>query len=64
LKTSRQSNSHSNLWLALATSPFLVGILAARSLNQTLIDIGQASEEILRGDRLPILNFPERQEKP
>ncbi|MCU0537046.1 MAG: hypothetical protein MUD14_24435 [Hydrococcus sp. Prado102] len=63
MNTSHKSNSHSNLWLALATSPFLVGILAARSLSQTLTDIGQASEEILRGDRLPILKFPDREEK-
>ncbi len=34
-------------------------MLAFRSLTQSLIELGQASEEIFRGDRLPILNFPE-----
>ena len=41
--------------LGLATAPFLVGFLASRSLTQTLTDLGVASEEIFRGDRLPLL---------
>jgi hypothetical protein len=46
------------LLLSLATAPFLVGLLAARALAQTLIDVGQASEEVFRGDRLPVLRCP------
>lgn len=47
------------LWLSLATGPFLVGLLAARSLMATLMEVSQASEEIFRGDRLPTLNISE-----
>jgi hypothetical protein len=60
------SNSQSNLttlWVSLATFPVLLGILAAHSLAENLRELGQASEEIFRGDRLPILNFPEPEEK-
>lgn len=63
MKTPRHSPVSSNLWLSLATSPFLVGMLAFQSLTQALIELGQASEEIFRGERLPILNFPEQQEQ-
>ncbi|AFY75602.1 MAG: hypothetical protein IGR93_18865 [Hydrococcus sp. C42_A2020_068] len=59
MKTSRQSPLPASLWLSLATTPFLFGMLAFRSLTQSLIELGQASEEVFRGDRLPILNFPE-----
>jgi hypothetical protein len=63
LKTSRQSPLPASLWLSLATTPFLLGIVAVRSLTQSLIELGQASEEVFRGDRLPILNFPEPDDK-
>ena len=52
--------SHSaNLCLSLATFPVLVGLFAVNALAQGLQDVGEASEEIFRGDRLPILNFPD-----
>jgi hypothetical protein len=60
LKTNRQSSTP--IWIALATSPFLMGVLTVRSLTQALIELGEASEEVFRGDRLPILNFPDHQE--
>jgi hypothetical protein len=50
-----------NLWLSLATAPFLLSLVAFKSLSQSLIEIGEASEEIFRGDRLPMLNFPDSQ---
>lgn len=50
------------LWVSLATIPMLLGILAARSLAENLSELGRASEEIFRGERLPILNFPEPEE--
>ncbi|OKH26857.1 hypothetical protein NIES593_02135 [Hydrococcus rivularis NIES-593] len=59
MKISRQSSLPVSLWLSLATTPFVLGMLAFRSLTQSLIELGQASEEVFRGDRLPILNFPE-----
>lgn len=50
------------LWVSFATIPMLLGILAARSLTENLSELGRASEEIFRGERLPILNFPEPEE--
>lgn len=60
MKTDRQSSAP--IWVSLATSPFLIGVLTARSLTQALIELGKASEEVFRGDRLPILNFPDPQD--
>ncbi|MDY7012746.1 MAG: hypothetical protein SVX43_03940 [Cyanobacteriota bacterium] len=45
--------------LSLATVPVLFGMVAMRSLGLRLQEIGQASEEIFRGDRLPQLPFPD-----
>ena len=57
------SSSHPvSLYLSLATFPVLVGLFAANALAQGLEEIGEASEEIFRSDRLPILNFPESEE--
>jgi hypothetical protein len=47
--------SNLNGWLSLAVSPFLLTYPGVRSLRETLIEMGKASEEIFRGDRLPIL---------
>ncbi len=59
LKTSEQFPISTSCWLGIAAAPFLVGLLAAKSGAQALIELGQASEEVFRGDRLPILKFPE-----
>ena len=48
-----------NLYLSLATFPILVGLFAVNGLARGLQELGEASEEIFRGDRLPILNFPD-----
>lgn len=50
------------IWVSLTTVPILLGLLAARSLAENLSELGQASEEIFRSERLPILNFPEPEE--
>lgn len=47
-----------DLWLCVVTGPFLLGILGGKAIAESLQAIGQASEEILRGDRLPVLHFP------
>lgn len=47
------------LLVSLATAPFILGLSAIEHLTENLIEIGRASEEVFRGDRLPILNFPE-----
>lgn len=46
------------LWLCLATVPFMLGVLGGKAIAESLQAIGQASEEVLRGDRLPVLHFP------
>ncbi|GBF82145.1 hypothetical protein [Aphanothece sacrum] len=50
--------------LSLLTVPFLCGLLVVESLRRELLELGQASEEVFRGDRLPILNFPEPSSNP
>jgi hypothetical protein len=46
-----------NLLISVATLPVLMGLIGGRMMSQTLIDLGRASEEIFRGDRLPVLHF-------
>ncbi|MBL1178869.1 hypothetical protein [Pantanalinema sp. GBBB05] len=47
-----------DLWLSLATVPILMGVLGGRGILQAVQELGQLSEEIFRGDRLPLLTFP------
>ena len=44
--------------LGAATVPLLFGTVSARSLGQIFGALGEASEELFRGDRLPVLPFP------
>jgi hypothetical protein len=46
------------LLLGLATAPLLVGLVGTKALAEALREIGALSEEIFRGDRLPLLTFP------
>ncbi|MCG8367987.1 MAG: hypothetical protein MJA27_32235 [Pseudanabaenales cyanobacterium] len=48
----------SELLISLATGPMLLGILSAKSLSEFGRQIGLASEEMFRGDRLPVLKMP------
>ncbi|MFQ4143151.1 hypothetical protein [Chlorogloeopsis sp. ULAP02] len=45
--------------LQVGTTSVLMLLLAEKATAQTLQAIGEATEEIFRGDRLPILDFPE-----
>jgi hypothetical protein len=47
-----------NICLSLVTVPFLLGYLTLRTAAKALEQMGENSEEMLRGDRLPLLNFP------
>lgn len=47
-----------DLWLSLATVPVLIGVLGGRAILQAVQELGQLSEEVFRGDRLPLLTFP------
>ncbi|OCQ96634.1 hypothetical protein BCD67_16120 [Oscillatoriales cyanobacterium USR001] len=48
----------SDLLVSCATVPLLFGILSARAAAELMVTIGSVSEEVFRGDRLPVLNFP------
>ena len=50
----------SNTLLQLGTVPVLVALVAGKALTPALNAIAIASEEVFRGDRLPILPFPEK----
>lgn len=42
--------------LSILTAPFLLTIVTVESLTNSLIEFGQASEELFRGERLPMLD--------
>lgn len=53
----------SNTLLQLGTVPVLVALVALKALAPTLNAISLASVEVLRGEFLPILPFPDRNEE-
>ena len=55
LKTPNKSPISSTILLSLATSPFVFGIAILAKIDQILIELGEATEEVFRGDRLPVL---------
>ncbi|WP_293152441.1 MULTISPECIES: hypothetical protein [unclassified Microcoleus] len=52
----------SDILLSLAALPMLGGLLAAKAAAEFVSSIGIESEEVFRGSRLPVLNFPHSQE--
>lgn len=46
------------IWLSLATAPVLAVLLLGKVTTEMLEAIGQASEEVFRGERLPLQPFP------
>ncbi|WP_017315604.1 hypothetical protein [Mastigocladopsis repens] len=51
-----------SLLLQVGTASILLLLLASQTTGETLQALGEASEELFRGDRLPILNFPDQNE--
>ena len=50
-------------WLvSLATTPLLITVLGTKALYEMLLNFSSSSEEIFRGDRLPVLHFPQSDE--
>jgi hypothetical protein len=37
-------------------------IIAQKATSDALVSLGEASEELFRGDRLPVLSFPDDHE--
>ena len=58
MKSPNFSTLVSTLGLSLITSPFILTLLALQIFTETLIELGQASEEMFRAARLPTLHFP------
>lgn len=52
----------SEILLQFSAGAMLMGLVGAKAIAQTQEALGQASEEVFRGDRLPILKFPEQTE--
>lgn len=51
------STMPTKLLLSLGTAPLLVVLVGSKALAEFINDVGQATEEIFRGDRLPILHI-------
>lgn len=48
----------SEILLQLGAGGMLAALVGGKAVAETLQAIGEASEEIFRGDRLPVLKFP------
>ena len=46
-----------NLLLSLSTAPLLLVLVGSRALATAIYEMGQSSEELFRGDRLPLLKI-------
>jgi hypothetical protein len=47
-----------DLLVSMATIPMVAGLVGTQVLAQVAQQLGQMSEEVFRGDRLPLLKFP------
>jgi len=56
-----KNKQQSTVLLSLATAPLLIGVIATRHLLQNLIELGKMSEEVFRGERLPLLEKTQAQ---
>jgi len=61
-KANQSQPTEAAIALSLLSTPFLMGLIGARSMQQGLISIGEASEEIFRRDRLPVLHLQQENE--
>ena len=48
-----------SLLLQLGTASIIALLITEKAATATLTSLGETSEELFRGERLPILNFPE-----
>ncbi len=44
-----------HILVSIATAPLLATLLGSKSMATLMAELGQLSEEIFRGDRLPLL---------
>lgn len=52
------TNTTTEILVSLGTVPVLAILLGGRVLAALMQDLGEVSEELFRGDRLPILHIP------
>lgn len=52
----------SDILLSLVALPMLGGLVVSKAAAEFVASIGVESEEVFRGSRLPLLNFPQSQE--
>jgi hypothetical protein len=57
------TNLPAKLLLSLGTAPLLVGLIAGKALADVMREIGQTTEELFRGDRLPVLKIAPKPEE-
>jgi len=55
---SMPSDSMTSLVIAVTAIPVVALILVTRGVARATLEVGELSEELFRGDRLPILTFP------
>ncbi|MEG4487070.1 hypothetical protein [Microcoleus sp. D2_18a_B4] len=52
----------SDILLSFVALPMLGGLVVAKAAAEFVASIGVESEEVFRGSRLPVLNFPQSQD--
>ncbi len=53
----------SNVSLSFLALPYLTTLIVIKTGIQALQELGDVTQEIFRGDRLPILNIPEEEKE-
>jgi hypothetical protein len=61
--TARSRQPWIDLSLGLATPPVLMAAIGAQVMGRSLVAISRLSEDLLRGERLPLLHFPSSEGK-
>jgi hypothetical protein len=61
--TARSRQPWIDLSLGLATPPVLLVAIGAQVLGRSLVAISRLSEDLLRGERLPLLHSPSAGDK-
>jgi hypothetical protein len=57
IEAMKHSNTPAKLLLSLGTAPLLLALIGGKAIADLMKDMGQATEELFRGDRLPVLKI-------
>ncbi|MEL4894521.1 hypothetical protein [Crocosphaera sp. Alani8] len=58
MSNQNQNSQLITMGLSVATFPLLAGLMMMKNISKDFSEWGEQSEEIFRGDRLPLLKFP------